>query len=171
MPRNVELLYQVYDELRGLAAAKIAQEQPGITLSATALVHEAYLRIGSDQSFDGRAHFFASAAEAMRRILIDAARRRQSLKRGGAALRDDVSLDAIAAPGDDDELLALHDALNEFAKVEPVKAELVKLRYFAGMAADEAAEVLGLSPSSGDRAWRFARAWLRRAMDSNNSQK
>jgi RNA polymerase sigma factor (TIGR02999 family) len=167
MPKNAELLTQVYDELRGLAAAKLAREKPGQTLSATALVHEAYLRIGNDQSFDGRAHFYASAAEAMRRILIEAARRRQSLKRGGDKEREDLSLDAIAAPDADDEMLALHEALEQFALKDPVKVELVKLRYFAGMTADEAAEVLGISPSTADRAWEYAKAWLKRAMASS----
>jgi RNA polymerase sigma factor (TIGR02999 family) len=159
-----ELLPLVYGELRKLAAAKLASEKPGQTLDATALVHEAYLRLVGDQAFDGRGHFFAAAAEAMRRILVEQARRRKSLKRGGGANRDEVEPDQIASPTPDDELLALSDALTDFAAHHPDKAELVKLRYFAGLTADEAAAVLGLSPSTADRHWAYARAWLKRAM-------
>jgi RNA polymerase sigma factor (TIGR02999 family) len=159
-----ELLPLVYGELRKLAAVKLANEKAGQTLDATALVHEAYLRLVGDQQFDGRGHFFAAAAEAMRRILVEQARRRTSLKRGGGAERESVEPDQIACQSPDDELLALNDALDAFAALHPEKAELVKLRYFAGLTADEAAAVLGVSPSAADRQWAYARAWLKRAM-------
>jgi RNA polymerase sigma factor (TIGR02999 family) len=157
-----ELLPLVYGELRKLAAAKLTREKPGQTLDATALVHEAYLRLVGDQQFSGRGHFFAAAAEAMRRILVEQARRRQTLKHGQR--REDVDPDRIAAPAPDDELLALHEALDRLAGGHPEKAELVKLRYFAGLTADQAAAALGISPSTADRHWTYARAWLRRAM-------
>jgi len=162
-----ELLPLVYAELRKLAAAKLSNEKPGQTLDATALVHEAYLRlvgVTPQAAFDGRGHFFAAAAEAMRRILVEQARRRKSLKRGGGASREQVEPDQIASPTPDDELLALSDALDTFAERHPEKAALVKLRYFAGLTADQAAEVLGMSPSAADRHWAYARAWLKRAM-------
>jgi RNA polymerase sigma factor (TIGR02999 family) len=170
-----ELLPLVYAELRKLAAARLAREQPGHTLDATALVHEAYLRlIGSnpaeprdDQQFDGRGHFFAAAAEAMRRILVEQARKRLALKRGAAIARDDLDLNTIAAPTPDAELIALHEALERLEVAHPDKAAIVKLRYFAGMTADEAATALGVSPSTGDRHWAYARAWLRRELDAN----
>jgi RNA polymerase sigma factor (TIGR02999 family) len=154
----------VYDELRKLAAARLAQERDRLTLDATALVHEAYLRLVGDQRFDGCGHFFAAAAEAMRRILVEQARRRQRAKRGGGLRRADLDADCLAVPASDEELLALHEALEQLAVVHPEKAELVKLRYFAGLTADQAAEALGLSPSTADRHWAYARAWLRRAM-------
>jgi RNA polymerase sigma factor (TIGR02999 family) len=158
-----ELLPLVYDELRRLAAHKLSRENPGQTLDATALVHEAYLRLlgarsVSEEGFASRGHFFAAAAEAMRRILIDNARRRQAEKRGGGRQRQ--ALDAIAAPEPDEELLALDEALQKLAAAEPLKARLVELRYFAGLTGDEAAEILGISPSSADRHWAYARAWL-----------
>jgi RNA polymerase sigma factor (TIGR02999 family) len=159
-----DLLPLVYNELRKLAAAKLANEKAGQTLSATALVHEAYLRLVGDQRFDGRGHFFAAAAEAIRRILVEKARRRLALKRTGAGRREDLDPAEIAAPAPDDELLALHEALHRLAEKHPEKAELVKLRYFAGLTADQAAAALGLSPSTADRLWAYARAWLRRAM-------
>lgn len=157
-----ELLPLVYDELRALAAAQMAHERPSQTLNATALVHEAYLKLVGDQRFDGRGHFFAAAAEAMRRILVDHARARLATKRGGGATRDPIAPDDIAAPAPDDELLALDEALDGLAAEYPEHAELVKLRYFAGLTADQAARALGISPSTADRRWNYARAWLRR---------
>ncbi|MGI8980661.1 MAG: sigma-70 family RNA polymerase sigma factor [Pirellulaceae bacterium] len=156
-----KLLPLIYDELRKLAAAKLAQEKPGQTLQATALVHEAYVRlVGSEthRTYRDRSHFFASAATAMRRILVDSARAKRSDKRGGILERK--PLEDIAAPLPDDELLALHEALDQLAAEDPLKAQLVELRYFAGLTGDQAAEVLGISPSSADRHWVFARAWL-----------
>jgi RNA polymerase sigma factor (TIGR02999 family) len=160
-----ELLPVVYTELRKLAATKLAGEKPGQTLDATALVHEAYLRLVGDQRFDHRGHFFAAAAEAMRRILVEIARRKQAAKRCGASKREELDPDRIVAPRPPNELLALDEALDKLAVRDPIKAELVKLRYFAGLTADEAAAVLGLSPSTADRHWAYARAWLKRSMD------
>ena len=156
-----KLLPLVYDELRKLAAQKLAQEKPGQTLQATALVHEAYIRlVGEDhgRSFKDRGHFFAAAATAMRRILIDTARRKLTQKRGGGFERHD--LDGIAAPQPDPELLALDEALDKLAASDPLKAKLVELRYFAGLTGEQAAEVLGISPTTADRHWAYARAWL-----------
>ncbi len=153
-----DLLPLVYNELRKLAAARLAREKPGQTLNATALVHEAFLRLVGHQRFDGHGHFFAAAAEAIRRILVEQARRRQSLKRGGGGNREEMEMDRFAAPAPDQELLALHEGLDRFAEAHPEKAELVKLRYFAGLTADQAAEVLGISPSTADRHWAYARA-------------
>jgi RNA polymerase sigma factor (TIGR02999 family) len=164
-----ELLPLVYGELRRLAAARLAREAVGQTLQPTALVHEAYLRLvggGDRPQWQGRAHFLGAAAEAMRRILVEAARRKKSVKHGGEQQRADQPLDQIAAPQPADDLLAIDEALNLLAAKDPVKAELVKLRYFAGLTADEAAAVLGLSPSTADRYWTYARAWLRRAVDA-----
>jgi RNA polymerase sigma factor (TIGR02999 family) len=155
-----QLLPLVYDELRRLAAQKLACEKPGQTLGATALVHEAYLRlVGSGQEhWAGRSHFFAAAAAAMRRILIDNARRKLTQKRGGDRQRQ--PLEAVAAPEPDEELLALDEALQKLAVVDPAKAKLVELRYFAGLTGEQAAEVLGISPTTADRHWAYARAWL-----------
>jgi RNA polymerase sigma factor (TIGR02999 family) len=164
-----ELLPLVYAELRQLAAAKLAQEKPGQTLDATALVHEAYLRLVGDQQFDGRGHFFAAAAEAIRRILVEQARRKQAARHGGLRQRERLDPDQVAAPAPADELLALHEALDRLAERHPEKAELVKLRYFAGLTADQAAAALGISPTTGDRHWAYARAWLRRAMSSGSA--
>jgi RNA polymerase sigma factor (TIGR02999 family) len=156
-----QLLPLVYDELRKLAAAKLSQEKPGQTLQATALVHEAYVRmVGCEthRTYRDRSHFFATAAIAMRRILVDIARAKQSDKRGG--IRGRKPLEDVAAPLPDDELLALHEALDQLAADDPLKAQLVELRYFAGLTGDQAADVLGISPSTADRHWAFARAWL-----------
>jgi RNA polymerase sigma factor (TIGR02999 family) len=161
-----KLLPLVYDELRKLAAAKLAHEQPGQTLSATALVHEAYMRlVDIDQSrqWNGRTHFFAAAAEAMRRILVDRARQRKSQKRGGARARVEFREEVLAAPEDCEEILAVHEALDGLAAADPQAAQLVKLRYFAGLSIDETAGMLNISPRSADRLWSFARAWLQRA--------
>lgn len=165
-----ELLPLVYDELRKLAATKMAQEMPGQTLDATALVHEAYLRLVGDQQFDNRGHFFAAAAEAIRRILVEQARRRKAIKHGGQRERADFEPDTIAAPTGDDELLELNEALDRLSEKHPEKAELVKLRYFAGLTADQAAASLGISPTTGDRYWSYARAWLKRAMSAESGQ-
>jgi RNA polymerase sigma factor (TIGR02999 family) len=156
-----QLLPLVYDELRRLAAAKLGREAPGQTLDATALVHEAYLRLVGGAvpgSYHGRGHFFAAAAAAMRRILIDRARHKRAEKRGGGRRRQ--RLDDLAAPGPDEELLALDEALRKLAAQDPVKARLVELRYFAGLTGQQAAEALGISPSTADRYWAYARAWL-----------
>jgi RNA polymerase sigma factor (TIGR02999 family) len=156
-----QLLPLVYDELRKLAAAKLAHEKPGQTLQATALVHEAYLRlVGSetDRTYRDRSHFFATAATAMRRILVDNARAKRSDKRGGVRQRQ--PFEDVAAPLPDDELLALHEALDQLAAEDPLKAQLVELRYFAGLTGNQTADVLGISPSTADRHWVFARAWL-----------
>jgi RNA polymerase sigma factor (TIGR02999 family) len=157
-----QLLPLVYDELRRLAAQKLASEGPGQTLQATALVHEAYMRmVGGDEArkWEGCDHFFAAAAQAMRRILVDNARRKRTRKRGGGLERR--PLEEVAAPRSDDELLALDEALRTLAETEPIKARLVELRYFAGMTGEQAAKVLGISPATADRHWAFARAWLR----------
>ncbi len=160
-----QLLPLVYDELRRLAARRLAQEKPGQTLDATALVHEAYLRlIGAHEphAFRDRGHFFAAAATAMRRILIDNARRKRTHKHGGDRARQ--PLDELAAPMPDDELLALDEALEQLAAKDPQKARLVELRYFAGLTGAEAAAVLGISASTADRHWAYARAWLQTAV-------
>ena len=161
-----QLLALVYDELRKVAAAKMAREAAGQTLQPTALVHEAWLRLGGDQQpgWQNRAHFFASAAEAMRRILIDRARSRHAVRHGGGLVRLNLDDLAVAAAPDDDQLLAVNDALEKLALVEPRKAELVKLRYFAGLTVEEAAGALGISEPTAKRWWAYARAWLFREM-------
>ena len=159
-----ELLPEVYKELRRLAAQRLAREAPGQTLQATALVHEAYLRLvgpDADRQWDGRGHFFAAAAEAMRRILVESARRRHRLKRGGDRARVNLDKAEPTAPETDDELLALNEALERLATNDSIKAELVQLRVFAGLTNAQAAEILGLSISTADRYWAYARAWLR----------
>jgi RNA polymerase sigma factor (TIGR02999 family) len=167
-----QLLPLVYDQLRRLAAQKLAREKTGQTLQATALVHEAYLRLvgnvggaGSEAPhWDNHRHFFAAAAEAMRRILIDNARRKQSRKHGGDRQRRDLDRAAVVAPEPDLDLLALDAVLHRLAEHDPLKAKLVELRYFAGLTGDQAAAVLGISPSSADRQWVYTRAWLRREL-------
>ncbi len=158
-----QLLPLVYEELRRLAAAKLAQETPGQTLQATALVHEAYLRlIDTDKAsaWHNRGHFFAAAAEAMRRILIDQARTKQSQRRGGGRQRIDLEHVDVAAAEPHLDLLALDEVLERFEQLDPIKARLVKLRYFAGLSIPQAAEVLGVSSSTADRYWAYARAWM-----------
>lgn len=157
-----ELLPLVYDELRKLAAAKMAHERPDQTLQPTALVHEAWLRlVGTDNThWNGRAHFFGAAAEAMRRILIENARRKSAVRHGGGQARLNIQDLEIAAADKDEELLAVSDALEKFALRDKQKAELVKLRYFVGLTTQQAAEVLGISVPTADRWWNFSRAWL-----------
>jgi RNA polymerase sigma factor (TIGR02999 family) len=162
-----ELLPLVYDELRRLAAAKLALEQPGQTLQATALVHEAYLRLvkgGDEGAWGGRRHFYFAAAEAMQRILVDAARRRKRLKRGGELRRVPLDLEALAAVPDEEFLVPLDEALARFATVDASACELVKLRYFAGLSLKQAAGVLDIPPRTADRLWAYAKAWLLREM-------
>lgn len=157
-----ELLPLVYDELRRLAAWRLANERPGQTLQATALVHEAYLRLvgNEDARWEGRRHFFGAAAEAMRRILVDNARRKKRLKHGGLLERLDVEDVDIASPIPDDELLAVDDALDRLTVADPRAAELVKLCFFIGLTQEQAATELGVSISTVERTWAFARAWL-----------
>jgi len=159
-----QLLALVYDELRKLASFKLGRESPGQTLQATALVHEAWLRLGGDRqpAWQNRAQFFAAAAEAMRRILIDRARRRKALRRGGQAER--VELDGLEIPAamDDEQLLAMHEALDRLAEHDHLKAELVKLKFFIGVTLEEAAAMLGLTVPTAKRHWAYARAWLYR---------
>jgi RNA polymerase sigma factor (TIGR02999 family) len=166
-----ELLPLVYDELRRLATLKMAQEAPGQTLQPTALVHEAWLRLGGqeNQAWNGRPHFFGAAAEAMRRILIDNARRKRALRHGGGQQRMDVHEVEIAVDVMDDELLAVNAALERFATLDKQKAELVKLRYFTGLTIDEAAEILGVSAPTAKRWWAYARAWLHKEIEDQKS--
>lgn len=158
-----QLLPLVYDELRKLAGVKLAQEKPGQTLTATALVHEAYLRLvvpGGSRDFANRGHFFAAAAEAMRRILVEQARRRHTAKRGGALDRVDFDEAVVACDQPDDDLLALDEALDRLSQEDPIKAESVKLRYFAGLSVEQAAEAIGISRATADRYWAYAKVWL-----------
>lgn len=158
-----QLLPLVYNELRRLAAGQMARESAAQTLQPTALVHEAWLRLGGDAqpTWQNRAHFFGAAAEAMRRILIDRARRRRAVRHGGGQERVDVDdLDLTAATDNDDQLLAVHEALDKLAAQDPSKAELVKLRYFVGMTIEEAALALGISEPTAKRWWSYARTWL-----------
>ena len=165
-----QLFPLVYRELRTLARAKLRNERPDHTLQATGLVHEAYLRLVGPaeelRSWNGRSHFFAAAAEAMRRILIDAVRRRNSLKRSGGHHRIELSNLDAACIESDEKLLRLHESLQYFDEVDPVKSNLVKLRFFAGMTQAEAAEALGISLSTAERHWAFARAWLKTEIDA-----
>jgi RNA polymerase sigma factor (TIGR02999 family) len=157
-----QLLPLVYEELRQLAAHKLAQEKPGQTLDATALVHEAYLRLVGDQQFANRRHFFAAAAEAMRRILIDRARARRSLKRGSDGRR--VTLEDVAAPDPDDRLLALDEALTQLAGADPLAARVVAMHHFAGLSHEQVAAALDVSVYLARQKWNFARAWLKTAL-------
>jgi len=159
-----KLLPLVYDELRMMAAQKISQEKPGQTLQATALVHEVYLRLVGDQNFANRGHFFAAAAQAMRRILIDSARRKQ------LAPRVDIDGLQLAAPVNDERLLDIHDALERLAIEEPMAARMVEARVFAGLSVDEAAVAVGLSRATAYREWAFARAWLATALAGNSKK-
>jgi len=167
-----ELLPLVYQELRRLAANKMAAQAAGQTLQATALVHEAYLRlVGSgDHSWNSRSHFFAAAAEAMRHILVDRARRKKRAKHGGELQRLDLDVVEIAAEGDDEKILLVHEALNKLAAQDPVKAEVVKLHYFAGLTHEETAQVLKLSEKTVRRHWTFARVWLYRSIRSQDGE-
>jgi RNA polymerase sigma factor (TIGR02999 family) len=164
-----ELLPLVYEELRKLAAARMANEAPGQTLQATALVHEAWLALvgNAEVRWDGRAHFFAAAAEAMRRILINRARRRQAARRGGGLQRVDIQDLQLADASKDDEILAVHDALEKLAAHDKTKAKLVKLRYFVGLSNAEAAAVLGISEPTAKRYWTYARTWLLAEIESS----
>ena len=157
-----ELLPLIYEELRLLAAQKMSRERPGHTLQATALVHEAYIRLVGSESMDwkSRTHFFAAAAEAMRRILIENARRKARLKRGGGQDRVEMQEAELAIEGPSDDVIALDEALTKLALEDPVKADLVKLRYFAGLTIEEGAKTLGISRATADRYWSYARAWL-----------
>src|SRR3954468_9652318 len=164
-----QLLPLVYDELRKLAAQKLARETPGQTLQPTALVHEAYLRlIGEDeeQHWDSRGHFFAAAAEAMRRILVEIARQKASLKRGGDRDRLDVVESLLATPEPREDLVALDAALTKLAETDKQAAELVQLRYFAGLPIRDIAEILGIAPRTADRLWAFAKSWLHQEIES-----
>ena len=163
-----QLLPLVYDELRKLAAHKLARETPGQTLQPTALVHEAYLRlVGEDeeQHWDSRGHFFAAAAEAMRRILVEMARQKASLKRGGDRDRVDVADNLLATPEPREDLVALDAALTKLAETDKQAAELVQLRYFAGLPIREIAEMLGIAPRTADRLWAYAKAWLQQELE------
>ena len=171
------LLPAVYDELRRLAARKLAHEAPGQTLQATALVHEAYLRLvgksedksaAGERPWDSRGHFFAAAAEAMRRILVENARRKRRQKRGGDLARCDLDVSVVEAPELRHDLLALDEALERLAQTDPAKCELVKLRFFAGLTIPQAAEALGISVSTADRHWAYARAWLHREISGSS---
>jgi RNA polymerase sigma factor (TIGR02999 family) len=163
-----QLLPLVYEELRQLATHKLAHELPGQTLQPTALVHEAYLRLvnaNETPNWEGRGHFFTAAAEAMRRILVESARRKGSIKRGGGLARVDLDPGLLAAPEIQEDIEALDQALTKLAAVDKMAAELVQLRYFAGLTLPEAAEVLGVSPRTAGRLWAYARAWLRQEIE------
>ncbi len=159
-----QLLSLVYTELKRIAAQKMAGEAPGNTLQPTALVHEAWMKLvgDGDAPFENRAHFFAAAAEAMRRILVDSARRKMAIRRGGGVAREELEEDHLVQEVVSDELLAVDEALNLLAKEDPVAANLVKLRYFVGMTMNESATTMGLSLRNAERTWTYARAWLRR---------
>ena len=162
-----DLLTTVYEELRRLAAQRMARESPGQTLQATALVHEVWLRLGGNRqpAWQNKAHFFGAAAEAMRRILIDKARRKKAVRHGGGMEQVPLEGMEISCGMEDEQLLALHEALEHLAQVDAEKAELVKLRFFAGLSIDQAAKVLGISEPTAKRYWAYARAWLYREMN------
>jgi RNA polymerase sigma factor (TIGR02999 family) len=169
-----QLLPLVYDELRNLAAQRLAQEKPGQTLEATGLVHEAYLRlVGAEQdpSWNSRGHFFAAAAEAMRRILVENARRKKRLRHGGESKRVEIEMDSLPTRMSSDELLALDEALEKLREQDPTKAQLVTLRYFGGMTIEQAAEALGISRVTAHRYWTYARAWLHGRMTAGDAPK
>ena len=170
-PRTDRLFELVYQELRQLASAKMKSERAGHTLDATSLVHEAFMRLDRDPlHWQSRRHFFAAAAEAMRRILIDHARARQAKKRGGEVVRAQLDLDAVPQlTATNDRVLALHQAIEQLEASEPDKAELVKLRYFGGLTIKEAAQLLGISTATADRKWAYARAWLQRAISETEA--
>src|SRR5262249_19910163 len=168
-----KLLPLVYNELRNLATVRLAREKPGQTLEATALVHEAYVRLvgGNDgRSWDSRGHFFAAAAEAMRRILVEQARRKQRGRHGGGLRRVELAEEQLAVGPGDERILVLDEALTKLAKIRPQAAKIVKLRFFTGLTADEAALAAGISPRSARRLWLFAQAWLRREMESTGDR-
>jgi len=157
----------VYEELRKLAAARMANQPADHTLQPTALVHEAWLRLaGADAKFEGRTHFFATAAEAMRHILVDHARRKSALRHGGGRQRVEFNEAGLAAPGNDDQILAVNDALDKLATENKIRADLVKLRYFGGMTLAEAAQALGVSERTADNYWAYAKVWLVREMQA-----
>jgi RNA polymerase sigma factor (TIGR02999 family) len=167
-----ELLPLVYEELRKLAAERMAHEKPGQTLQATALVHEAYLRLvdgNRARHWDSRGHFFAAAAEAMRRILVDRARAKRCEKRGGKLRRVDVDAVDVVTTASPDELLAIHDAIEKLAREDPAAARLVQLRYFAGLSIDEAGRVIGLPTTTAYRHWNYARAWLHNELQGDGA--
>ena len=166
-----DLLPMIYEELRKLAAAKLAHEKPGQTLQATALVHEAYLRlvdVDKAQRWDSRRHFFSAAAESMRRILVENARRKKQLKRGGGLHRTPLDDIEIESPASQLDLIALDEALKRLIDEDPKKAELVQLRFFAGLSHEEAADILGISTITAKRYWRYARVWLHRQMEGSD---
>ncbi|HEY3863980.1 MAG TPA: sigma-70 family RNA polymerase sigma factor [Verrucomicrobiae bacterium] len=167
-----QLLPLVYEELRGLAAAKMTSENPGQTLQPTALVHEAWLRLAGDDNrkWNDRTHFFAAAAEAMRRILVDNARRKRALRHGGGQQAIELPEIAVETVPKDDQLLAVSEALDKLAAADPEKAELVKLRYFVGMTIEEASQVLGISERTAKRQWAYARAWLGQEIRAQQDQ-
>ncbi|HKB01081.1 MAG TPA: ECF-type sigma factor [Gemmataceae bacterium] len=168
-----QLLPLVYDELRRLAAQRLAHERAGHTLQPTALVHEAYLRLvggGDEENWNSRGHFFAAAAEAMRRILVEAARRRRAAKHGGGRAREELDADLVAAAQPREDLLALDEALDKLAATNRPAAELVQLRYFAGLTLPDAAEALGMAPRTAGRLWAYARAWLRREVEATGDK-
>jgi RNA polymerase sigma factor (TIGR02999 family) len=162
-----QLIPLVYEELRRLAGQKLAHETPGLTLTATALVHEAYVRlvdVDQAQKWDSRGHFFAAAAEAMRRILVERARRKRGIKHGGDRVREELNISLVGAPEISEDLLALDEALSKLAETDKTAADVVNLRYFAGLTGKETADVLGVSERTADRIWAFARAWLLKAL-------